>query len=250
MSLWPVPGSCPPAASCGAPGSSRAEPERAISIGAARGGPPISTASLSPPGSAGSFKPMAAPIPPPAVTASCGFRASPGATAAGATSGSGQVVAGSRRRAHFWRMPFRSLQRLPPRSPVHRPAAARGAGLGTLAGRAGSRHRHPLPEMQDNKAEHPAETRAVCQLPEDSRTENPGGCLVLPCHATRSRGRPGCCPAPGHPGSCRICPRRPRTLELPRFPRLMCPGFPEPGCRILVMLRAGSGRLEVRLRSG
>jgi len=35
--------------------------------------------------------------------------------------------------------------------------------------------------MQDNKAEHTAETRAVCQLPEDYRTENQSGCLV-PSH--------------------------------------------------------------------
>jgi len=40
-------------------------------------------------------------------------------------------------------------------------------GLDALAGRGGSRHRHPLPEMQDNKAEHTAETRAACQLPEN-----------------------------------------------------------------------------------
>ena len=42
--------------------------------------------------------------------------------------------------------------------------------------------------MQDNKAEHTADTRAVCQLPEDNTTENPGGSLVLPHHTTRSRG--------------------------------------------------------------
>jgi hypothetical protein len=29
--------------------------------------------------------------------------------------------------------------------------------------------------MQDDKAEHTAETRAVCQLPEDNRTENHSG---------------------------------------------------------------------------
>jgi hypothetical protein len=34
--------------------------------------------------------------------------------------------------------------------------------------------------MQDNKAEHAAETRAVCQVPEDTMTEkNQSGCLVL-----------------------------------------------------------------------
>jgi len=32
--------------------------------------------------------------------------------------------------------------------------------------------------MQDNKAGHPAETRAVCQLPEDNMTGNQSGCLV------------------------------------------------------------------------
>ena len=84
-SPFPSPGSCLPAASRGARGSSRAAPECAISIRAAGSGPPIS-ASLSPPGSAGSVKPMAAPATPPAATASCGLRASP-AAAAPATSG-------------------------------------------------------------------------------------------------------------------------------------------------------------------
>jgi len=42
--------------------------------------------------------------------------------------------------------------------------------------------------MQDNKAEHPAETRAVCQLPEDNMTGNQSGCLVPAPHYAESGG--------------------------------------------------------------
>jgi hypothetical protein len=115
---------------------------------------------------------------------------------------SDQVVAGSSRSAHSWRMPFRSLQRLPPRSPLRSldrsaPRWARG-----LAGRAGSRHRHPLPNMQNNKTGHTAKTGAVCRVPEDTMTENQSGCLVLP-HTTLGgvRGAPERRQA-GHPDSC------------------------------------------------
>jgi hypothetical protein len=41
---------------------------------------------------------------------------------------------------------------------------------------------------------------------------NPGGCLVLPHHTTRSPGRLGRCQAPGHPESCRICQHLPQTM--------------------------------------
>jgi hypothetical protein len=75
-------------------------------------------------------------------------------------------------------MPSRSLQRLPPRSPPRSPGRSARCRARPLAGRAGTRHRHPLPEIQDNKAEHPAETRTVCPLPEDNRTQNQSGCLV------------------------------------------------------------------------
>jgi hypothetical protein len=34
--------------------------------------------------------------------------------------------------------------------------------------------------MQDNNAEHTAKTRAVCQVPEDTMTENQISCLILP----------------------------------------------------------------------
>jgi hypothetical protein len=64
-----VPGPGSPAASPGAPGTSRSEPECAVSIGAAASGPPISPAPPSPPGPAGSSTPMTAPIPPPAAAA-------------------------------------------------------------------------------------------------------------------------------------------------------------------------------------
>jgi hypothetical protein len=33
---------------------------------------------------------------------------------------------------------------------------------------------------------------------------------------------------------------RRKRLNFSPFPRLMCPGFPESGCQLLVMLRAGS----------
>ena len=61
-------------------------------------------------------------------------------------------------------------------------------------------------------------------------TGNPSGCLVLPHHTTRSRGRLGRCRAPGHPDSCRICPHPPQALELPRSPRRFdVPGVPGVG---------------------
>jgi hypothetical protein len=59
-------------------------------------------------------------------------------------------------------------------------------------------------------------------------TENQSGCLVPPCHTTRSRGRLGRCQAPGHPDSGRICQHTPHP-KLARFPRLMCPEFPGVG---------------------
>ena len=126
-------------------------------------------------------------------------------------------------------MPSRSLQHLPPRSPPRSPDRSAPCRARRRAGRAGSRHRHPLPDMQDNKAEHPAETRAVCQLPEDNMTGNQSGCLVPHTTLRGAGGRLGRCPAPGHPDSCRVCPHPPQTLELPRFPRLMCPGNPGAG---------------------
>jgi len=42
-------------------------------------------------------------------------------------------------------MPFRSLQRLPPRSPLRSLGRSGPGWARRLAGRAGSRHRHPLP---------------------------------------------------------------------------------------------------------
>src|SRR6185437_3611113 len=44
----------------------------------------------------------------------------------------------------------------------------RSAGLARQAGRAGSRHGHPLLNVRDNKAERTVDTLAACQLPEDS----------------------------------------------------------------------------------
>ncbi len=187
-----------------------------MSFGVAGNSPPISTASPSPPGSAGSFKPMAAPIPPPAVASSGSWaRSAQEQLRPARPRRSDQVVAGSRRPVHLWRMPSRSPQRLPPRSPPRSPDRSAPSRTPRLAGRAGSRHGHPLPDTHDNKAEQPAETRAVCQLPEDDMTENQSGCLV-PHHTTRSRGRLGRCRAPGHPDNYRICRTRRRPFELPR----------------------------------
>jgi hypothetical protein len=154
---WPVPGSRSPAASRGAQGSSRAEPERALPIRAAASGPPISTASLPPPGPAGSSKPMTAFIPPSAAAASPGPPASPGAAAPGPAPAQRPGSCGNSRPAHVWRMPSRSLQRLAPRSPLGSPGRSAPRRARRLAGRAGSRHRHPLPDRQDNKAERTAE---------------------------------------------------------------------------------------------
>jgi len=68
-------------------------------------------------------------------------------------------------------MPSRSLQRLPtaitpsiagPQRAVPGPTPGRPGWLATRAS---------LPSMQDNKVEHTANTRAVCQVPEDKTTE-------------------------------------------------------------------------------
>jgi len=112
-------------------------------------------------------------------------------------------------------MPSRSLQRLPPRSPLRSLDRGTPRWPRRLAGRAGSRHRHPLPDRQDNKTGHTAKTRAVCQVPEDKMTENHGGCLV-PFHITLGAGRGGSNAAGCRviEDSCRTCPYPPQTLEL------------------------------------
>ncbi len=135
--------------------------------------------------------------------------------------------------------------------PFDRRTAARRAGARRLAGRASSRHRHPLPNMQDKKAGHTAKTRAVCQVPEDTMTEKSERLPRPPPHHTRrSQGRLERRRAPGHRIAAGFVHTRRKRLSFPRFPRLMCSGFPGAGCWILVMLRAGSGWLEVRIRSG
>ncbi len=84
--------------------------------------------------------------------------------------------------------------------------------------------------MQDNKAEHPAETRAACQLPEDNRTENQSGCLVP--HATL-RGAGGGSDAVRRQViqiAAGFARTRRRPLGFPGLPDdLMCPGFPGVG---------------------
>ena len=67
-------------------------------------------------------------------------------------------------------MPSRSLQRLPPRSPPDRRDRSAPCRARLLAGRTGSQHRHPLPDMHDNKAEHPAENPRC--LPAAGRQQN------------------------------------------------------------------------------
>ena len=65
--------------------------------------------------------------------------------------------------------------------------AARRAGIDTwLAGLAGDTV--ILLNTQDNEAEHTAETRAVCQLPEDNRTGKQSGRLVHPHTTLRGAG--------------------------------------------------------------
>ena len=75
-------------------------------------------------------------------------------------------------------MPSRSLQRPPPRSLPWSPERTEPCQTRRLAGRACSRHGHPLLKMQDNKAEQTAATRVACQLPEDNRTEDQIGFLI------------------------------------------------------------------------
>jgi hypothetical protein len=101
--------------------------------------------------------------------------------------------------------------------------------------------------MQDNKAEHTAESRAVCQLPEnkhDRKSER------QPRPATPHYAEPGAgTDAAGRQViqiAAGFARTRRRPLSFPGLPDdLMCPGVPGVGSRILVMLRAGSGWLEV-----
>jgi hypothetical protein len=62
-----------------------------------------------------------------------------------------QAVAASRRPARLRRTPSRSPRRLPPRAPSRSPDRSAPCRARRLAGRAGSRHGHPLPEIQDNR---------------------------------------------------------------------------------------------------
>jgi len=80
-----------------------------------------------------------------------------------------------------------------------------------LAGRAGSRHGHLLLDMQGNKAEHTAETSAVCQLLEDNMTEIRVAASFAH-HTTRSRRQLRRCKAPGHPDGW---PDSPAPLAFP-----------------------------------
>jgi hypothetical protein len=103
----------------------------------------------------------------------------------------GQLVAGSGRPAHVWPMRSRSLQRLPPRSPLRSPGRSTPSLARRLAGRAGWRHGHPLPTMRGDQAGHTAEIGAVCQVPEDTMTEKIRAAASSSPHTRRSQRRPG-----------------------------------------------------------
>jgi hypothetical protein len=96
-------------------------------------------------------------------------------------------------------MPSRSLQRLPPRSLPRSPERKAPCRARRLAGRAGSRHGHPLLTRRNIPLE-PA-------LPASGRktTGQKSGRLPRPPHYAES-GALGRCQAPDHPDSCRICP--------------------------------------------
>lgn len=59
-------------------------------------------------------------------------------------------------------MPPRRPQRLPPRASPRSLDRSATCRTRCLAGRAGGRHGHPLPEIQDNKPEHAAEPALSC----------------------------------------------------------------------------------------
>jgi hypothetical protein len=142
---------------------------------------------------------------------------------------SGRVVAGSSRPARLWRLPSWSLQRLPRDHPFRSPGRSAPRRARRLAGRAGSRHRHPVPHRQDNKAEHAARTRAACQAPEDTMTAKSDRLPrpPPPHYAESAAART----PPGHPDNCRICPHPPQPLSFPPVSPddLMRPGFPGVG---------------------
>jgi hypothetical protein len=106
---------------------------------------------------------MTAPIPPPAAAASPGPPASPGAAAPGPASaqrlGRRRDQPAPARLTDAIPEPAAPATAITPRS-LERSAPRRAR---RLAGRAGSRHRHPLPDVQDNKTEHTAQ--GVCPHP-------------------------------------------------------------------------------------
>jgi hypothetical protein len=198
-----VPGSGSPAASRPAQGSPSAESERALPIRA--GGPAVSTAPLSPPGPAGSSKPMTASIPPPAA---------PG-------------PASAERPGSCREQPTRALLA----DAVPEPAAPATAITSSIAGpqRAAVGSTPGWPGWLATQASSPeyagqqngtyCRTRAVCQVPEDKMTEKSGRLpRPLPHHTRRSQGR---LPAAGCrviEDSCRTCPYPPQTLRLWSLP--------------------------------
>ncbi len=161
---------------------------------------------------------------------------------------SSQAVAGSRRPPQLAdAVPGASAAASPLRSPGRsRPCRAR-----RLAGGAGSRHRHPLlcgttkrdmlPNLRCLPGARRQNDRKSARLPRP------------PAHHTRPEsGAARTPPGASHPDTCaRVAPHPPRTVDLPRFPDdLRYLGSRSRGCWILVMLRAGSGWPEVRIRSG
>ena len=132
--------------------------------------------------------------------------------------------------------------------PLGRRAAARRAGLGAWLARDTGILSRRCRTTRRNILLKPA-LSASCR--KTNMTGNQSGCLVP---RTTLRGAGGGSDAVRRQViqlAAGFARTRRRPLSFPGLPDdLMCPGFPESGCRILVMLRAGSGRLEVRLRSG
>jgi len=96
-------------------------------------------------------------------------------------------------------MPSRSPQRSPPRSPLRPPGRSTPCRARRLAGRAGSRHRHPLPYKQDNKA-NVLLNPCCCQMPDDKKIR----AIASSFRTTLSEIRSG--PTPPGAGSSRLPP--------------------------------------------
>jgi hypothetical protein len=139
-----------------------------------------------------------------------------------------QAVAASRRPARLRRTPSRSPRRLPPRAPSRSPDRSAPCRARRLAGRAGSRHGHPLPEIQDNRRNKLLNPRHLPAARRQHDTKSERLPLSRRPHYAE-RGRLGRCRAPRHPDRCRSCPwefaRRPTPGSTGAHESVLRPAF-------------------------